>query len=70
MSNKILDSFQIINDDYFLEFMSPNNHDLLLIKKILKNKINISGFHENFQCVKQIGKGNFAKVTYLVKCIN
>ena len=63
-TSKIIKSFKIINNTKFIEFYSPNSFDLLKIKKILKTKLNMCSFQENFQCIKKIGKGNFASVKF------
>ena len=61
---KIIKSFQILSEDHAIEFFSPNNYDLIKIHKILKTKLNFSGFHDTFKSIKQIGKGNFASVIF------
>ena len=66
---KKLKSFQLRNGNHFLELFSPNHQDLIEIKHHLKNKLNISNFHEEFQCIKQIGRGNFASVNKIKKII-
>ena len=33
--------------------------------RVLKTKLNLQGFHEEFKPFKKIGEGNFAKVTFI-----
>ena len=61
-TKKIIKSFQIIHNKNFVEFSNPNSFDLFTIKKIMKTKLNLCSFRDNFKYIKQIGKGNFASV--------
>lgn len=61
MDPKILTSFLIIYENHSLEFIGSEN-DLSKIEEILKKKFILGKFHETYQFVKIIGKGNFASV--------
>lgn len=67
-NNVVIRSFELkLDDGDTLTFMSHNHEDLFKIYEILKKKINLGGFHENFRAVKRIGKGNFAIVKIFKK---
>ena len=61
---KTIKSIEFVAEGQNLEFFSPNHFDLLNLNKILKTKLNLLGFHEQFKAIKKIGRGNFATVTY------
>lgn len=44
------------------EFIAPLKQDFSKIYEILKTKMTLKGFHENFKAIKKIGTGNFASV--------
>ena len=44
------------------EYLLDSESDLLLLRSILRTKLNQRGFHEQFKPIKKIGKGNFASV--------
>lgn len=55
--NVIMTSFELkLSDGDTLTFMSHTYEDLFKIYEILKKKINLGGFHENFRALKRIGK--------------
>jgi len=59
-------AIQLFKSDHKIEFTSPNKSELETLAKFLKIKLNLFGFHESFKCIKQIGKGHFANVFFIL----
>ena len=58
-------SLEFVSQGQTLEFYSNNHLDMLNVHRVLKTKLNLLGFHENFKAIKKIGRGNFAIVKIL-----
>ena len=44
------------------DFSSPNDHDLTILKDKLARYFTILNFHETYEAIQKLGKGNFASV--------
>lgn len=59
----LIKSFRFVYDHASYEFTSHSQADFMKIYEYFKKKINFMGFHNTFKVTKEIGKGNFAKVS-------
>lgn len=64
-TSKTLESIELISKEEILVFFSQNNLDLINIQRVLKTKLNLQGFQNDFKPLKKIGEGSFAKA---IKC--
>ena len=63
---KTIESFGLISNEQTLQFSSANQEDMLNLHRVLKTKLNLEGFHDQFKAIKKIGQGSFATVNQFI----